>query len=209
MTQRMLLLAAATLALTMCSPRDRNGETGAAFDSARAAVRDSLAARAGDTATGPTASAAKLDDAGVLVQLETINTVEVQANTAALPKLTDPALQAFARQMAREHTQALRNERQLTQKLGLKPSGDIAAKAADEAAKLMADLEGKTGAEFGKAYIEHEVDAHQKALDTIQHELLPAAQHPELKAHIEQVAPTVRKHLDEAKRLQERIKGAV
>ena len=63
-------------------------------------------------------------------------------------------------------------------------------------------LKGKKGADFDRAYVDDEVKAHQQVLDTIDNQLLPNAQNPELKQLITSVRPVIAQHLDHAKQLQ-------
>jgi predicted outer membrane protein len=67
-------------------------------------------------------------------------------------------------------------------------------------------LDGLTGAELDRAFLEMAVEDHQKTLERIDTELLPAVQSPELKQLMEGMLPTVQHHLDEAKRLLEKQK---
>jgi putative membrane protein len=64
------------------------------------------------------------------------------------------------------------------------------------------------GADFDKAYIDHEVAYHQQVLDAINSTLLPNAKNPELKALIEKVTPAFQAHLDHAKKLQGELTSA-
>ena len=74
----------------------------------------------------------------------------------------------------------------------------------DKQRSAMSDLEKKSGTDFDKAYIDHEVDYHQQVLETAT-KALGAAQNQELKDLIQKAAPVIQKHLDRAKEIQKKL----
>jgi putative membrane protein len=95
--------------------------------------------------------------------------------------------------------------RDLAKKLGVTPTppaGDASAKTQAEA---MAALRAKHGADFDRAFVEHEVAFHTSVIDAIQTTLLPAIQNKELKALVEKVAPAFQAHLLVAQRLERQL----
>jgi putative membrane protein len=51
-------------------------------------------------------------------------------------------------------------------------------------------------------YIDSQVTEHQKVLDTVDQQLLPSAQSPEVRDALQKAREKVAAHLEEAKRLQ-------
>ena len=66
----------------------------------------------------------------------------------------------------------------------------------------LANLKGQKGAEFDRAYIDHEVTYHQNVLDALDKTLIPNAQNGELKALLVKVRPAFVAHLEHAKQVQ-------
>ena len=66
----------------------------------------------------------------------------------------------------------------------------------------LANLKRLKGAEFNRAYIDHEVTDHETVIDAIDKTLIPNANNAELKALLEKSRPAFVEHLDHAKRLQ-------
>ena len=66
-------------------------------------------------------------------------------------------------------------------------------------------LKGLKGAEFDKAYTDHEVAYHEQVLDAIDKTLVPNAKNEELKALIVKVRPAFVAHLDHAKTIQAKL----
>ena len=77
---------------------------------------------------------------------------------------------------------------------GLKAGGD----------KNVAALKALKGAEFDRAYVDHEVAYHQQVLDAVDKTLIPGAKNEELKALLVKVRPAFVAHLEHAKHLQGR-----
>jgi putative membrane protein len=69
----------------------------------------------------------------------------------------------------------------------------------------IAELRTKSGAEFDKAYADHEVAYHQAVLDALNQTLIPAIQNPELNEFVEKVGPAFLGHLEAAKQLQKKV----
>jgi putative membrane protein len=105
--------------------------------------------------------------------------------------------------MITDHSAVNKQAGALAKKLGVKPQDNDTSKALKKGAQQnMAKLKGLKGAQFDKAYIDHEVDYHQQVLDAIDKVLIPDAQNAELKGLIEKVRPAIQTHLDHAKHVQ-------
>jgi putative membrane protein len=64
-------------------------------------------------------------------------------------------------------------------------------------------LQGLSGAEFDRAYMQAMVQSHQSALNAVDTQLLPAAQDPRMKMALEQkVRPIIVAHLESAQEIQ-------
>jgi predicted outer membrane protein len=68
-------------------------------------------------------------------------------------------------------------------------------------------LQGLSGAEFDRAYIDHQAMAHQKVLDMINQQMMPGATDPQVKQALEGARPVVEGHLQRAKDLQTKVGG--
>ena len=86
---------------------------------------------------------------------------------------------------------------------GRTPADNATSQALESAADATTvRLQGLSGAEFDRAYIDNEVAFHQQVLDAIDTTLLPHAQNAELKSLIEQVRPAIAGHLEMARQVQ-------
>ena len=104
-----------------------------------------------------------------------------------------------------DHKAVRQQGRDLARKLSVTPTAPEHFDLADAHAKAMAELRGKSGRDFDRAYAAHEVAFHQAVLDAVQGTLLPAIKNAELKAFVEKVGPAFQGHLEAAKQLQKRL----
>ena len=138
--------------------------------------------------------------AGIVVAA---NKIDVDAGKIAKSHSKNKEVQQFAQQMITDHTAVNKQASALAKKLNVKPAESDTSKALKSAAKENeANLKKLKGAEFDKAYVNHEVDYHQQVLDAIDKTLIPSAQNAELKSLLVTVRPAFVAHLEHAKHLQ-------
>jgi putative membrane protein len=138
--------------------------------------------------------------AGIVV---TANQIDVDAGKLAKSRSQNKEVKAFAQQMITDHTAVNKQAGALAKKLGVTPEDSDTTKSLEQgAADNIASLKTRKGAEFDKAYVDHEVVYHQQVLDAIDKVLIPSAQNAELKGLITKVRPAIAAHLDHAKHLQ-------
>jgi putative membrane protein len=131
------------------------------------------------------------------------NQADIDAGKLAKTKAKAKDVKQFAETMIRDHEGVNKQAKALVSKLKVKPEANPTSKSLADGGKAnIAALKKLKGADFDKAYVEHEVAYHQQVLDAIQKTLLPSAKNPELKALIEKVTPAFEAHLEHAKKLQ-------
>ena len=133
----------------------------------------------------------------------TANQIDIDAGKLAKSHTKNKEVQAFAQQMITDHSAVNKQAGGLAKKLGVKPESNDTSKALKKDAEdNMANLKKLKGAQFDKAYIQHEVAYHQQVLDAIDKVLVPSAQNQELKDLIVKVRPAFVAHLEHAKHVQ-------
>ena len=138
--------------------------------------------------------------AGIVV---TANQIDIDAGKLAKSHSKNKEVKDFAQQMITDHAAVNKQAGALAKKLGVKPEDNDTSKALKQgAADNVKKLKGLKGAEFDKAYVDHEVAYHQQVLDAIDKVLIPSAQNQELKDLITKVRPAIQTHLDHAKHVQ-------
>jgi putative membrane protein len=192
-----LLTLAAVTWLGACAKKDAsNSDSARMADSAAA----STMAPAPDTAKP---AAAALNDAQIAHIAVTANSIDSAAGVLAKQKGTAKAVKDFAGDMVRDHSAVNKKAVALATKLKVTPEDNDVSKSLKSGADAnMSNLQGKSGADFDKAYIDNEVTYHQSVLDALDKTLIPGAQNAELKSLLESVRPNFTAHLAHAKSVQ-------
>ena len=195
-----LLSLAAVTWLGACAKKEAaNSDSARKADSA--AATSTMSAPPADTAK-PAASAT-LNDAQIAHVAVTANAIDSAAGVLAKQKGTAKAVKDFAGDMVRDHSAVNKKAVALATKLKVTPEDNDVSKSLKSGADAnTSNLQGKSGADFDKAYIDNEVTYHQSVLDALDKTLIPGAQNAELKSLLESVRPNIAAHLAHAKSVQ-------
>jgi putative membrane protein len=141
--------------------------------------------------------------AGIVVAA---NQIDIDAGKVAKSRSKKKEVKDFAQLMITDHTAVNKQAGALVKKLGVKPEESDTSRSLNSAAKdNLAKLKKLKGAQFDKAYVDHEVDYHQQVLDAIDKVLIPSSKNAELKDLITKVRPAIVAHLDHAKMVQKSL----
>jgi putative membrane protein len=148
-------------------------------------------------------SAQDVTDPQIASIVVTANQVDIDAGKVASATSTNPEVKQFAKTMVTDHSGVNKQATELVTKLNVTPQDNDTSKALKAGGeKNVANLKSLKGAEFDKAYIDHEVAYHQQVLDAVDKTLIPGAKNAELKALLVKVRPAFVAHLEHAKHLQ-------
>ena len=133
----------------------------------------------------------------------TANQVDIDAGKLAKSRTKSKEVSKFAQQMITDHSGVNKQATALVTKLKVKPEPNETSRSLQKGGdENIAKLKKLKGAEFDKAYVEHEVAYHQAVLDALDKTLVPSASNAELKDLLVKVRPAFVAHLDHAKHLQ-------
>jgi putative membrane protein len=133
----------------------------------------------------------------------TANQVDIDAGKLAVSRTKSMDVSRFAQQMVTDHGGVNKQATALVTKLKVKPQPTDTSRSLQEGGdENLAKLKKLNGAEFDKAYVDHEVAYHQAVLDAIDKTLVPSASNAELKDLLVKVRPAFVAHLDHARHLQ-------
>jgi putative membrane protein len=185
--------------LGACAKKDAASTDSARMaDSAAAAAPASMAPM--DTAKP---AAAALNDAQIAHIAVTANAIDSATGTMAKQKGTAKSVKDFAQTMIDDHSAVNKQAVALATKLKVTPEdNDVSKSLNGSASTSTSNRQGKSGADFDKAYIDNEVTFHQTVLDALDKSLIPGAQNAELKGLLEKVRPAIAGHLARAKEIQ-------
>jgi putative membrane protein len=147
------------------------------------------------------AQAAKLDDPTIVAIFDAANTWDIQTGQLAEKKGTTKAVKDYAAMLVRDHTNVRQQGRDLAAKLKVTPTPPKDFALAKAHADAMKKLQGLSGKDFDKAFLQNEVDYHQAVIDAVTSTLLPSLQNADVKDLVTKVAPAFGAHRDAAKNL--------
>jgi putative membrane protein len=163
-------------------------------------------AHATEPAAGTTPSTASRDapapltDGQVAAVTDGLNRSEIEQAKLARSKSKNKQVLSFATMMIDHHGQAQKQQAALKETPEPSP---LATQLQAEAQKTLATLQQDSGTDFDRAYLDAQVDGHQKALDTLKQRLLPSAKAAELTKYLRGLEPKIEQHLARARTLRD------
>ena len=154
-------------------------------------------------------AAARLSEAQIAMVADLANSSEIEQGKLAQNKAKAASVKKFAAMMVKHHTDAKAEQAKLFKQLNLTPTqcpNETTRQQAGE--KTLTSLRAASGTSFDARYIDSQVEAHQKVLDALDNELLPAATEQKLIDGLNKMKTTVQNHLQEAKTIQAELAKA-
>jgi putative membrane protein len=164
-----------------------------------------FAAIAGATSSPAQQRTAQLDDPTIVAIFDNTNTADIETGTLAAEKGSSDEVRQFGAMLARDHKAVRQQGRDLAAKLKVTPTPPADPAGAKAQAKALAALRAKKGADFDRAFLEHEIKFHQDVIDALKSTLLPAIQNAELKALVVKVAPAFEAHRAMAVNMRDKL----
>jgi putative membrane protein len=146
------------------------------------------------------ARAATDDDKKFLATASQSDVNEIKISQLAQEKATNPAVKAFAKKMVAEHTKMSNSMKPFADQWGLTPPADMD----DDHKQEYSKLNGLSGAEFDKEYIDQMVSDHAKALDLFTDEAKDTAD-AKFKAAVLKAKTMIAAHKNMAYDLQKKL----
>jgi putative membrane protein len=200
-------LAALALTIGACAKKDAaTGDTLAMRDSA-GVHRDSAMATMQHDSTG--AQTNGWTEGHILAFAAAANNGEIAEGKAAQTKARDAGVKALARQMVADHQAMLAEGTAFAKKHNITPDtaqGDVRdlANGSRDHLKDMGDK--AAGADWDKAFLDDEIDGHQKVLDKLQ-DAAKNTTNADLRAMLVKATGKVQEHLTKARALKEKYPG--
>lgn len=210
---RTLLATLAVTALVACKGSDRGATTDTAAPAAAAAPgTDSAAGMVHDSAGGSAAanvSHGGWSDAQIVGFAGAANDDEIAEGNLAAKKATNPEVKAFAREVVKDHEKLRAEGRAFAKEHNIVADtlhGDVAGLMKDSRDHLKDMTDKKAGADWDKAFLDEQIDDHEKALKKLQ----DAAQNTTntaLREEVTKATGKIQEHLTKAKALKEKVGG--
>lgn len=148
---------------------------------------------------------ATLDDAQIVAIFDLANTADIETGRLGAERTQSKDVRDYATMLYQVHTQVRQNGRDLARKLGVTPVLPKDDQSAEAHAAVMSRLGKLQGAEFDRAFLEHERSFHIAVLDAVKTTLLPAIQSKDLKEFVVSLAPAFEAHRLAAENLQKKL----
>ncbi|MEO9188915.1 MAG: DUF4142 domain-containing protein [Acetobacteraceae bacterium] len=150
---------------------------------------------------------ATLTDPQIAHIVYTADTIDIENGELALKKSKNTRVDAFARDMIRDHTAVNEKALALVKKLNVTPADNATSQSlVKQADAERAKLSALNGAAFDKAYIANEVAFHKEAIGEVETTLIPSAQNAELKGLLQAGLKIFQGHLQHAEQLDAALK---
>jgi putative membrane protein len=151
-------------------------------------------------------AAAKLDDPTIVAIFDAANTYDIETGSLAARKGSSTAVRDFGEMIARDHRNVRQQGRDLARSLNVTPTPPSDFALAAQHAEAMKSLRSKSGRDFDRAFLQHEVDFHNAVIDAVTKTLLPAIQNAQVKDLVTKVAPAFVAHRDRAQNILNDLK---
>lgn len=143
---------------------------------------------------------AKEDDSQYLVAAAEVDMKEIELGKLAQQKGVSADVKNLGKMMVDEHTKSSEQ----TKALAAKKNISLPMALTEKGQEGMKDLNDKTGADFDKAYADMMVDAHEKTIEKME-QASEKATDEEIRMWAANMLPALRKHLDHAKMVKEKV----
>lgn len=137
----------------------------------------------------------KLDDATILAVFDQASAVDVYTGRLGAKYGHSEEVRALGRMVATDHVAVQQMGRDLAKKLNIVPTPPDNDTSVVDHANTVSLLQSKSGAEFDRVYLTHEIAFHQSVIDAVRVTLLPAIKNSEFKKLVMDVLPGFEHHL--------------
>lgn len=128
------------------------------------------------------------------------NSAEIDLAQLAEKRASSLDVKDFARKLESDHRAA----EQKLQQMGAKSNLSLAATLDPSSQSSKDQLSRMSGSQFDQAFIQHQIEDHQKDIQTFQKES-QEGQNPELKSYAATLLPQLQDHLRIAQELQQKV----
>jgi putative membrane protein len=143
-------------------------------------------------------------------KLHASNQAEIHMGQMGVQSAQSPEVKQYAQTIADDHQKNDQQLQQLAQQNGIELEGKAFQKKQEDSQDHMKKLEGKTGAEFDKQYVEIMAKDHKKDVKEVEKAAKEARKQnkTELASFLEQTKTGLQGHLQEAQRLEKSVDQA-
>lgn len=146
-----------------------------------------------------------LTEAGVVAIFDLANTADIETGTLGEQRGTTKEVREYGMMLRTVHVEVRQKGRDLARKLRVTPVMPEGNTMAKGHAAAVARLKTLQGADFDRAFLEHEQAFHAAVLDAVRSTLLPAIQTRELRDFVTSLGPAFEAHRLAAENLRSKL----
>jgi putative membrane protein len=215
-----LLFAACSLAAALVLVPD-----GASAQVTDTTKKDTSAVRPAPPANQDRSQAARpagaISDSAIIAMLQVSHTQQIAAADEALQRAQSDRVKRFAETLKNDHTKALAELDQFSQRMGAGIPGavktdsaakvtqpdSVAQKPAEAPPAVPADSgSGVTGHEFDHGFVRLQVEHHETEINHLRNDVIPMIKDSDLKSLVQRQLPILGRHLTTARELEAFLK---
>jgi len=198
------LMTALTLSLGILACRERDE---ADVDTSTVPFDTGMAAAKSPAQKGPNDTAAPVatPDGEVLGSFIAANEHEAEHGRIASTQGSSQPIRDLGKSLVRDHDDLIQRARELATKQSITAAQPAADPVGQGHVDAVASVKGKSGVEFDRAFLQHEVEYHTALLKTVNTDWLPKATNQELKTFLQQAIPAFQAHLKAAQDLSAKL----
>ena len=151
------------------------------------------------------AEPAALNDAAIVAIFDLANTADIESGKLGAERASNTEVKDYGTMLFQVHTDVRQKGRDLAKKLGVTPVLPADNTMGRDHAAAMARLRALRGAEFDRAFLQHEHDFHAAVIAAVKQTLLPAIENQELKDFVTSLAPAFEAHRVMAEHLLKKV----
>lgn len=162
-----------------------------------------------DDGTRRGAGDGELTPGQVIGAARAINVGEIDQASAVQGRLTDSDLSTFVDRIILDHRAALQSLEQVSTQMAIVgEESELTRELQESAQDTLDDLATKQGDELQSDFLAAQLDAHQRALETIDDQLMPSTADPTLQQYLAELRGLISAHLEMARAYEERRREA-
>ncbi len=150
-----------------------------------------------------TVPATPLTNAQIIGVLLGANSSEITEASLVAAKTGNANVRAFADRMVADHTDARREIQELADRRNIQAQPSRVSQHIEQATQdQTAEIQRRSGSDLDQQYMRHEVAEHRELLNTIDRELVPSTNDPEIRAALAKTRTVVQAHLEHARNVE-------
>lgn len=164
----------------------------------------SAGAQTGTSADVAGTSTSVSSDGQIAKVLLTVDESEVEKADIAIKKAKNKEVRDYAKMMVKHHRENKNQTKNLV-KFTDRDDTALSKSLKQDAKDAVKNLKKESQEGFDAAYIQSQIDMHQKSLDLLDASLIPNAKAESMRTHLLKTRETVSNHLTEAKNLKTKL----